>query len=64
MFRIAVALVLILAPAYAGEAAHSGIPGSRSMPELSDIALFLVAAGLIWFVRRSLRARFRKASED
>jgi hypothetical protein len=32
----------------------------RSMPELSDIALFLVAAFALWFVRRSMRRRFRR----
>jgi len=41
---------------------HSGVAGSRSMPELSDIALFVVAAFVIWFARRALRARFRRGS--
>ncbi|MEN3749891.1 hypothetical protein TPR58_22150 [Sphingomonas sp. HF-S3] len=52
--------LLIASPALA-QGAHSGATATRSMPELSDIALFLFAAFSIWFVRRALRARFRKA---
>ncbi|WP_404334589.1 hypothetical protein AB2M62_13685 [Sphingomonas sp. MMS12-HWE2-04] len=62
MFRIAAALLLIAPSVLA--APHNGVAGSRSMPELSDIALFLCAAGAVWFVRRALRARFRRARED
>jgi hypothetical protein len=58
MLRIAL-LLLLATPALADPAAHSGVPGSRSMPELSDIALFVCAAAGVWFVRRKLRARFR-----
>ncbi len=61
MLRIA-PLLLLSTPAFAG--AHSGVAGSRSMPELSDIALFVVAALGIWFVRRAMRARFRRAPKD
>jgi hypothetical protein len=57
MLRIALAL-LIATPALAA-GAHSGVAGTRSMPELSDIALFVCAALGIWFVRSRLRARFR-----
>ncbi|MDP5277722.1 hypothetical protein Q9Q95_02195 [Sphingomonas sp. DG1-23] len=57
MFRIALVL-LIATPALA--TAHSGVAGSRSMPELSDLALFACAAFGIWFVRSRLRARFRR----
>ena len=32
----------------------------RTAPELSDVALFVVAALAVWFVRRRLRARFRR----
>ena len=32
----------------------------RTAPELSDVALFLVAALAVWFVRRRLRDRFRR----
>ena len=63
MLRFAL-LLMIATPALADEAAHTGVAGSRSMPELSDIALFAVAAGGIWFVRRQMRARFRKAPKD
>jgi hypothetical protein len=63
MLRFAL-LLLIAGPAFADEPAHTGVAGSRSMPELSDFALFAVAAGGVWFVRRAMRARFRKASED
>ena len=58
----ALPLLLLASPAFAG--AHSGVAGSRSMPELSDIALFAVAAFGVWFVRRALRARFRRAPKD
>ena len=46
-------------------APHSGVAGTRSMPELSDLALFACAAFAVWFVRNRLRARFRgKAPKD
>ncbi|MDV3459016.1 hypothetical protein RZN05_18605 [Sphingomonas sp. HF-S4] len=61
MFRLALAL-MIATPAFA--AAHSGVAGTRSMPELSDLALFACAAFGIWFVRNRLRARFRRNAED
>jgi hypothetical protein len=57
-------LLLIAVPALADEPPHTGVAGTRTMPELSDIALFAVAAGGIWFVRRQMRARFRKAQKD
>lgn len=56
-------LLLIAAPALADEPAHTGVAGKRSMPELSDLALFAVAAGGVWFVRGRMRARFRKAKD-
>ncbi|WP_025560148.1 hypothetical protein [Sphingomonas sp. UNC305MFCol5.2] len=63
MLRIAFVL-LIATPAFAA-APHSGVAGSRSMPELSDLALFACAAFAVWFVRNRLRARFRgKAPKD
>jgi hypothetical protein len=62
MFRFAL-LLLVATPALADEPAHTGVAGSRSMPELSDFALFAVAAGGVWFVRRAMRARFRKAED-
>lgn len=60
MLRIAIAL-LIAAPALAA-APHSGVAGSRAMPELSDLALFACAAFGVWFVRNRLRARFRRGA--
>ncbi|HEX8383107.1 MAG TPA: hypothetical protein VF592_07005 [Sphingomonas sp.] len=32
----------------------------RTAPEWSDVALFVVAVLAVWFVRRRLRARFRR----
>ena len=61
MLRIALAL-LTASPALA--AAHSGVANSRTMPELSDLALFACAVLALWFVRRRLRARFRARRED
>lgn len=63
MLRAAL-LLLIATPALADEPAHTGRAGSRSMPETSDFLLFAVAAGGVWFVRRAMRARFRKSAED
>lgn len=37
---------------------HSGAARVRTGPELSDLALFVVAVLAIWFVRRALRRRF------
>lgn len=53
-----IALLLLAA------APHSGAVATRSMPELSDIALFVCAALGVWFVRSRLRARFRRNRED
>jgi hypothetical protein len=55
-------LLLIATPALADEPPHTGVAGSRSMPEFSDLALFACAAAGVWFVRRSLRARFRRGT--
>ncbi|MEI9851052.1 MAG: hypothetical protein WDN24_09645 [Sphingomonas sp.] len=62
MIRFAL-LVTLAAPALAA-APHTGVAGSRSMPEFSDLVLFAVAAFGVWFARRALRARFRRASKD
>ncbi|AJP70633.1 hypothetical protein [Sphingomonas hengshuiensis] len=65
MLRLALPLLLLAAPALAAEEPpHTGVAGSRSMPELSDLALFACAAGGVWFVRRRLRARFRAKPKD
>lgn len=42
---------------------HSGLPAPRTGPELSDIALFGVAALAIIIVRRALRKRFARRRE-
>ena len=58
--RFALAL-LFAAPA---QAAHTGVPKVRTGPELSDVALFVVAALGVWLVRRAMRARFAKRRKD
>ncbi len=60
MLRLALPLLLLAAPALAAdEPPHTGRAGTRSMPELSDLALAACAVAGVWFVRRRLRARFR-----
>jgi hypothetical protein len=61
MLRFALPLLLLAAPALADEPPHTGVAGSRSMPEISDVMLFACAAAGVWFVRSRMRARFRKA---
>ena len=39
---------------------HSGTVHPRTAPELSDVALFVVAVLAVWFVRRAMRRRFKK----
>ena len=51
---------LLAAPAFAATTAHSGVVTPRTGPELSDIVLFVAAAGGVWLVRRAMRARFAK----
>lgn len=36
----------------------------RTSPEPSDLFLFVAAALAVWFVRRSLRKRFRNRRDD
>jgi hypothetical protein len=43
---------------------HTGVIHTRSMPELSDIALFVMAVLGVWIVRRAMRARFAARRED
>jgi hypothetical protein len=63
--RIALPLLLLIAnPALADVAPHSGLVRTRSMPELSDIALFAVAVLGVWIVRRAMRARFRRQASQ
>ena len=55
------ALILIAAPILmASSYVHSGQVAPRTGPELSDFALFGVAALGVWVARRALRARFAK----
>ena len=56
--------LLIAAPALAVTPAHTGVPKVRTGPELSDIALFVMAAAGVWLVRRAMRARFAKRPKD
>jgi len=39
---------------------HSGTVHPRAAPELSDIALFVVAVVAVWQIRRAMRRRFTK----
>ena len=56
--------ILIAAPAFASVPPHSGVIHTRSMPELSDIALFAMAVAGVWLVRRALRKRFAKPADS
>ncbi|MBN8813942.1 MAG: hypothetical protein J0J06_00685 [Sphingomonas sp.] len=58
--RFVLSLLLFATPAFAQVPPHSGIIHTRSMPELSDIALFAMAVGGVWLVRRALRKRFKQ----
>jgi hypothetical protein len=55
-------LLLLALPAFAEDNGHSGVAGVRTGPELSDLALFVVAALAVWFTRRQLRRRHAKRS--
>ncbi|MEO5938378.1 MAG: hypothetical protein ABIQ43_05150 [Sphingomonas sp.] len=57
--RFALLPLLLATPALAVPP-HSGVIHTRSMPELSDIALFLMAVGGVWLARRALRKRFKQ----
>ena len=59
-YVLALPLLLLVAPALASVPPHSGVIHTRSMPELSDIALFAMAAAGVWLARRALRKRFAK----
>ena len=61
--RVAASMVAALSVVPAA-AAHTGVAGDRTAPELSDIALAVFAVVAIWFVRRALRARFRRDSDE
>jgi membrane protein implicated in regulation of membrane protease activity len=56
-------MALILPLSFATTAASAGtsaVSTPRTGPELSDVALFLVAAIAVWLTRRALRNRGRK----
>jgi hypothetical protein len=59
-YAFALSLLLLATPAIASVPPHSGVIHTRSMPELSDIALFAMAAAGVWLARRALRKRFAK----
>ncbi|MFA5988405.1 MAG: hypothetical protein WC803_02215 [Sphingomonas sp.] len=61
LMSLAAALLIIAQPAFAEVA---GGRHERTAPELSDIALFLMAAAGIYFARRALRARFARRRAD
>lgn len=52
-------LALLLAAPALAEGGHDGVVRPRTGPELSDVALFVVAAAIVWFTRRALRRRHR-----
>ena len=62
--RYLLSALLLAAPAFAVSPAHTGVPRVRTGPELSDIALFVMAAIGVWLVRRAMRARFTKPPKD
>ena len=54
-------MIAVQAASVAG--GHSGIVHRRTGPELSDVALFVVAAVGVWIVRRALRRRFARTAD-
>ena len=62
--RFLLPALLLAAPALAVTPAHTGVPKVRTGPELSDIALFVMAAAGVYLVRRAMRARFAKPPKD
>ena len=57
-------LLLILVMPTAVFAAHTGVPKIRTGPELSDIALFVMACIGVFLIRRAMRAKFRNKRKD
>ncbi|MFL0414336.1 hypothetical protein [uncultured Sphingomonas sp.] len=54
-----IAILFLAAPAVA-DGGRSAVSTPRTGPELSDVALFAVAAVAVWLARRALRKRARK----
>ena len=61
--RLTLLTFLLAAPAFADNG-HTGTATPRTAPELSDLALFVMAVAAVWFVRRRLRARHRRRGES
>ncbi len=59
--RFVLPLLLIATPALAQD--RTDVSNHRVAPELSDIALFVMAVAGVWFVRRALRKRFANRAE-
>ena len=57
-------LLLFVMPTAVFAGAHTGVAKIRTAPELSDIALFLMACAGVWLARRAMRARFAKLRKD
>lgn len=64
LIALAMTMIAPLLIAASDSYTHSGQVAPRTGPELSDFALFGVAAVGVWFARRALRARFRRHRED
>jgi hypothetical protein len=63
--RLLLPLLLLASSALAAAAPpHSGVVHPRTAPELSDIALFVMAAVGVFLARRAMRRRFEKRRED
>jgi hypothetical protein len=62
-YALALPLLLLAIPTLASVPPHSGVIHTRSMPELSDIALFGMAVAGVWLARRALRKRFARQSD-
>ena len=60
-YLLALPFLLFAAPALASVPPHSGVIHTRSMPELSDIALFGMAVAGVWLARRALGAGLNTA---
>jgi hypothetical protein len=59
--RFVLPLLLIAMPAWAQD--RTDVTNHRVAPELSDVALFVMAVAGVWFVRRALRKRFADRTE-
>lgn len=53
----------LLIPAAMAQTGHDGVIAPRTAPELSDIALFVVAVAAVWLARRALRRRFSRRED-